>query len=226
MVSEKIPAYRARYDFAKTPYTFDVSVYELFGWSFVGAKVCFLQPGAEKDPGMIVQTIQQHHISVIHFVPSMLHIFLTYLAETGIAEQVKNLRLIFASGEALKAQHVAKFHDILQPYGISLHNLYGPTETTIQVTYYDCDTATVPFVPIGRPVDNVQIYIVGPHGEQQPVGVTGELCVSGVGLARGYLNLPEMTASRFVPNPFTDKGELMYKTGIMRDGYQMDNWSI
>ncbi|MBG9803130.1 amino acid adenylation domain-containing protein [Brevibacillus laterosporus] len=197
----------------KTPYTFDVSVYELFGWSFVGAKVCFLQPGAEKDPGMIVQTIQQHHISIIHFVPSMLHIFLTYLAETGIAEQVKNLRLIFASGEALKAQHVAKFHDILQPYGISLHNLYGPTETTIQVTYYDCDTATVPFVLIGRPVDNVHIYIVGPHGEQQPMGVTGELCVSGVGLARGYLNLPEMTASRFVPNPFTDKEELMYKTG-------------
>ncbi|CCF12997.1 amino acid adenylation domain protein [Brevibacillus laterosporus GI-9] len=197
----------------KTPYTFDVSVYELFGWSFVGAKVCLLQPGAEKDPAMIIQTIQEHHITIIHFVPSMLHIFLTYLTETGIAEQVKNLRRIFASGEALKAQHVAKFHDILQPYGISLHNLYGPTETTIQVTYYDCDTASIPFVPIGRPVDNVQIYIVGPHGEQQPVGVTGELCVSGVGLARGYLNLPEMTASRFVANPFTNKGELMYKTG-------------
>ncbi|QDX95378.1 amino acid adenylation domain-containing protein [Brevibacillus laterosporus] len=197
----------------KTPYTFDVSVYELFGWSFVGAKVCFLHPGGEKDPDTIVQTIQQQNISVIHFVPSMLHIFLNYLTETGIEEQVKNLRLVFASGEALKVQHVAKFHELLQPYGITLHNLYGPTETTIEVTYYDCDTDTLALVPIGRPIDNIQIYIVGPHGKLQPVGVTGELCVSGVGLARGYLNLPEITANRFVPNPFTNKGELMYKTG-------------
>lgn len=197
----------------KTPYTFDVSVYELFGWSFVGAKVCFLQPGGEKDPDTIVQTIQQQNISVIHFVPSMLHIFLNYLMETAIGEQIKNLRFVFASGEALKVQHVAKFHELLQPYDITLHNLYGPTETTIEVTYYDCDTDTLPLVPIGRPVDNIQIYIVGSHGELQPVGVTGELCVSGVGLARGYLNLPEITANRFVPNPFTDKGEQMYKTG-------------
>lgn len=117
----------------KTPFTFDVSVWEMFWWSTQGAKVCFLEPGGEKDPGKILEAIEKNNITVIHFVPSMLNIFLEYLKETGQAQRAKSLRQVFASGEALTSQQVKLFNSLLGTNGTRLSNLYGPTEATIDV---------------------------------------------------------------------------------------------
>lgn len=198
----------------KTPYTFDVSVWELFWWSMYGAKVCFLEQGGEKDPEAMVQAIERYQITTMHFVPSMLSIFLKHVEETACVARLKSLRQVFASGEALKAEQVAKFRQLLfAQQGTRLHNLYGPTEATVDVTYYDCFAREEQqMIPIGAPIDNIQIYIVDQRYRLQPIGVPGELCIAGVGLARGYLHRPELTHEKFVANPFVS-GERMYRTG-------------
>ncbi len=206
----------------KTPYTFDVSVWEMFWWSMVGAKVCFLEPGAEKDPEKIVEAIEKNKITVIHFVPSMLGIFLEYLKQTGEASRVAGLKQIFASGEALTPSQVSTFKSLLSIYGTKLANLYGPTEATIDVSYFDCDTETeLDSVPIGKPIDNTTLFIMDKNMQLQPVGVAGELCIGGIGLAREYLNKPELTNEKFVQNPY-QSDQRLYRTGDLakwrRDG--------
>ena len=198
----------------KTPITFDVSIWELFWWIFNGAKVCFLVPEGEKDPQKIVAAIEKYMITTIHFVPSMLNSFLEYIEARKCSEQVKNLRQVFASGEALDKSLVRKFNQILnQPYNIKLHNLYGPTEATVDVSYFDCaDSEKYSTVPIGKPIDNIKLYVLNYNYVPQPIDVVGELCIGGDGLARGYINRPELTAEKFVPNPFIP-GERLYKTG-------------
>ncbi|MED1801253.1 amino acid adenylation domain-containing protein [Brevibacillus porteri] len=197
----------------KTPYCFDVSVTELVLWFFTGSKLCFLAPHAEKDPELIVKTVAQHQITYIHFVPSMLSIFLDHLENVDCAEEIKTLQRVYTTGEALSAEQVQRFHRLIgQRNHTTLINLYGPTETTIEVTYYDCQTDSK-VIPIGKPMDNIQAYILNKEGDLQPIGVMGELVIGGIGLARGYIGKPELTAERFVPNPFGNPSERLYKTG-------------
>ncbi|MFI0981730.1 amino acid adenylation domain-containing protein [Streptomyces sp. NPDC021093] len=203
----------------KTPATFDVSVWELFWWAITGAGVALLPPRGERDPGAVLKTVKAHGVSVAHFVPSMLGPFLDLLEETpALLDDLASLRLVFCSGEALTPAQVNRFNQVFAAAGAAaprLVNLYGPTEGTVDVTYYDCpaDPADeVRRVPIGRPIDNIRLYVVGAHGDLQPAGVPGELCIAGAGVARGYLDRPELDAAVFVADPFTPGGRL-YRTG-------------
>ncbi|MCX7748502.1 MAG: amino acid adenylation domain-containing protein [Clostridia bacterium] len=197
----------------KTPYTFDVSVWEMFWWSMQGARVCFLTPGAEKDPAMLVRAIEKNGITVIHFVPSMLSSFLEYLRDNGGAERVASLRQVFASGEALTASQVSLFKRLFSRNGTKLANLYGPTEAAIDVSYFDCMTPeNLESIPIGKPIDNIKLFVMDKKMQLQPIGVSGELCIAGVGLARGYLNLPTLTNEKFIDNPL-EPGTKLYRTG-------------
>ena len=198
----------------KTPYTFDVSVWELFWWSLTGAAVCMLEPGGEKDPSKIVAAIGKYNITTMHFVPSMLNTFLDYVEGMEDTSSLKSLKQVFASGEALNASQVNRFNKLLnKAFGTKLHNLYGPTEATVDVSYFDCSkTQEIDIVPIGKPIDNINLYVIGKNNSLCPVGVVGELYIAGDGLARGYLNRAELTAEKFVPNPFA-KGKRIYRTG-------------
>jgi surfactin family lipopeptide synthetase A len=199
----------------KTPYYFDVSVWELFWWALSGATLCFLMPGAERNPLAIIDTIRRHHVSVMHFVPSMLNVFLEYLdgKSAGVVAGLTSVRRVFASGEALTPSHVRKFNDTWGSKAAArLTNLYGPTEATVDVSCFDCPAHNeFETIPIGRPIDNIRLYVIR-EGRQVPIGETGELCIAGVGLARGYLNLPALTAEKFTDNP-ANPGERIYRTG-------------
>ncbi|HEY1892832.1 MAG TPA: amino acid adenylation domain-containing protein [Steroidobacteraceae bacterium] len=199
----------------KTPYYFDVSVWELFWWALEGAQMCFLPPGAERNPMGIVSTIKKNKVSVLHFVPSMLSVFLEYLESKGdvAAASLASVRYVFCSGEALSAEHVKRFNRFWGGLtGARLINLYGPTEATVDVTYYDCQTNDdFSIVPIGRPIDNTKLYIIR-EGKQVAIGEVGELCLAGVGLARGYVNSKALTEEKFTDNP-ANPGERIYRTG-------------
>src|SRR6266853_7201 len=199
----------------KTPYYFDVSVWELFWWALQGAKLCFLMPGGERNPLAIVETIKKHHVSVMHFVPSMLNVFLEYLDGKGasVLRSLASVRRVFASGEALAPSHVRRFNDILgSKTGARLTNLYGPTEATVDVSYFDCPAHNdFENIPIGRPIDNIMLYVIR-DGQQVAIGEAGELCIAGICLARGYLNNPALTDERFTDNP-VNPGERIYRTG-------------
>ncbi len=199
----------------KTPYYFDVSVWELFWGLIEGASLCLLRPNGERAPQVLLETIRKHRVSVLHFVPSMLSVFLEYLdgRPEKVSANLTSLRRVFASGEALSPVHVQKFNAIVgAATGCRLTNLYGPTEATVDVTYFDCPTeGEITCVPIGRPIQNIRAYVLR-DGQTLPVGETGELCLAGVGLARGYLNNPKLTAERFTENPAVP-GERIYRTG-------------
>ena len=199
----------------KTPCYFDVSVWELFWWALQGAKLCFLMPGGERIPLAIIETIRRHRVTVLHFVPSMLNVFLEYLEgkDDRVLEGLASVRRVFVSGEALTPSHVRKFNNILgNRIGARLTNLYGPTEATVDVSYYDCPPHNdFERVPIGRPIHNIRLYVMR-DGRQVAVGEAGELCIAGVGLARGYLNNPALTDEKFVDN-LGNLGERIYRTG-------------
>jgi len=201
----------------KTPYYFDVSVWELFWWVLGGggATLCFLAPGGERNPPAIVETIDKHHVSIMHFVPSMLNVFLEYLdgKPAVVPTRLASVRRVFASGEALTPSHVRKFNDVWgSKTGTRLTNLYGPTEGTVDVSYFDCPSHNdFDIIPIGRPIHNIKLSIIR-DGQQVAIGEAGELCIAGVGLARGYLNNPALTAEKFTDNP-VNPGERIYRTG-------------
>ncbi|MFJ7936972.1 non-ribosomal peptide synthase/polyketide synthase [Peribacillus sp. NPDC096622] len=198
----------------KTPFSFDVSVWELFWWSFVGARVCLLPPGGEKDPAMIEECIERYRVTTMHFVPSMLSTFLDYMEQSKAKKDVSSLCQVFTSGEALNTEQVRRFKGVFYDFQqTKLSNLYGPTEATVDVTYYDCDLEKEQMlIPIGRPIDNTELYVLDQNQQMVPIGVAGELYLGGVGLARGYFNRPELTAERFIPHPFKE-GERLYRTG-------------
>ena len=138
----------------KTPYYFDVSVWELFWWALYGAKLCFLAPGSEAIPQAIIENIRRHRVTVLHFVPSMLNVFLEYLdgKDDRVVEGLASVRQIFVSGEALTPSHVRKFNNILgKKIGPKLTNLYGPTEATVDVSYFDCPHNDLEIVPMAGP---------------------------------------------------------------------------
>ncbi|MCU0284949.1 MAG: amino acid adenylation domain-containing protein, partial [Acidobacteria bacterium] len=183
----------------KTTFTFDVSVWEIFWWAVVGAKVCLLIPGGEKDPETITLTVERNNVTTMHFVPSMLNVFLDYLKVSGNVKKLAVLKQVIASGEALSPGQVKIFNELVnKKNGTLLANLYGPTEATIDVSYFDCpDDGEKKIIPIGKPIDNICLYILNKHLHIQPIGIFGELYISGIGLASGYLNRPELTVERF-----------------------------
>ncbi|WP_431945103.1 non-ribosomal peptide synthase/polyketide synthase [Actinacidiphila sp. bgisy167] len=194
----------------KTPFGFDVSVWEFFWPLLEGATLVMARPGGHRDPEYLTELIQREHVTIAHFVPSMLQVFVT-AAETA-QWTTPSLRAVMASGEALTADlrdHFTKAFDI------PLHNLYGPTEASIDVTAYTCepDTDTSGAVPIGRPIWNTQAYVLDAALQPVPPGVAGELYLAGTQLARGYHDRPALTAERFVATPHGEPGERMYRTG-------------
>lgn len=198
----------------KTPYTFDVSVWELFWWSMYNQSLEILIPEGHKDPQEIINAIEVGKVTHMHFVPSMLNAFLEYLSvNRELVPKLKTLKYVFASGEALQSEHVRKFYELLGENGTTLHNLYGPTECTVDVSYYDCDKNNIPeSIPIGKPVDNTQLLILDKACKLLPIGVSGELHISGVLVGKGYVNREELTKEKFIKNEFYDS-ETMYKTG-------------
>ncbi|SEO75553.1 non-ribosomal peptide synthase domain TIGR01720/amino acid adenylation domain-containing protein [Amycolatopsis saalfeldensis] len=189
----------------KTPSSFDVSVWEFFWPLITGATLVVAKPEGHKDPAYLAELIRTAGVTTVHFVPSMLEV---WLAEPKAAN-CTGLRRVLCSGEALPADVVTRFHELLPA---ELHNLYGPTEASVDVTAAPARVAASGRVPIGRPVWNTGAQVLDAQLRAVPVGVVGELYLSGVQLARGYLARPGLTAERFVASPFGD-GERLYRTG-------------
>ncbi len=193
----------------KTPMGFDVSVWEFFLPLLAGAQLVMARPQGHQDPHYLAEVIESKGITIMHFVPSMLQLFLP----RADARRCASLRRVLCSGEALSTALQQHFHRCLP--NVELHNLYGPTEAAVEVTAWHClpeheDTS----VPIGRPIANTAMYVLDRQGQPVPLGVAGELYIGGVQVARGYWNRPELTAERFVVDPFSIRPQArMYKTG-------------
>lgn len=190
----------------KTPFSFDVSVWEFFWPLITGARLAIAAPGDHRDPERLVHLIGQHQVTTLHFVPSMLQAFL-------LNDQITNctsLQRILCSGEALPVE--AQQQVFMRLPRVHLYNLYGPTEAAIDVTHWICRDEGKTCVPIGTPIANLACWILDAGLQPQPVGVIGELYLSGEGLARGYHQRPALTAERFVACPF-QSGARMYRTG-------------
>jgi amino acid adenylation domain-containing protein len=193
----------------KTPFSFDVSVWEFFWPLMTGARLVVARPGGHQDPAYLTRLVAKQRITVLHFVPSMLEAF---LQEPGLEESCATLRRIICSGEVLSPRLQETCLARL-PHA-ELHNLYGPTEASIDVTAWRCEPkGGREVVPIGRPIANMQVYVLDRQMRPAPVGVPGDLYLAGVGLARGYLKRPELTALCFVPHPFGAPGARLYRTG-------------
>jgi len=193
----------------KTPYTFDVSVWE-FIWPLIsGAKLSILEPEGHKDPEAIQNKINTSKVTIVHFVPSMLSAFL----ECTHWEKCNSVRHVFCSGEALSKELQKSF--FIEKPTAELHNLYGPTEASIDVSFWRCERETsLSTVPIGNPINNMQLVVLDNNNRLVPEGVVGELHIGGIGLAQGYLNNPDLTNERFIVNPFNELDtDRLYKTG-------------
>ncbi|MGK8789816.1 non-ribosomal peptide synthase/polyketide synthase [Pseudomonas aeruginosa] len=190
----------------KTPFSFDVSVWEFFWPLMSGARLVVAAPGDHRDPAKLVALINREGVDTLHFVPSMLQAFL----QDEDVVSCTSLKRIVCSGEALPADAQQQVFAKLPQAG--LYNLYGPTEAAIDVTHWTCVEEGKDAVPIGRPIANLACYILDGNLEPVPVGVLGELYLAGRGLARGYHQRPGLTAERFVASPFV-AGERMYRTG-------------
>jgi len=195
----------------KTPYSFDVSVWEIFWPLMYGATIVIAPSGMHRDPVSLSKYIIEHNVNVMHFVPSMLNAFLQFTE----VKQAQSLTRVFISGEAI---NYATIEDFKQKFPhTQLSNLYGPTEASIDVTYWDCQEHTESFTPpIGKPIQNTQCLILDNDLKLLPVGISGDLYISGVGLTSGYLNAPELNKISFVKNIYSDNStcyQQMYKTG-------------
>ncbi|HWO18845.1 MAG TPA: amino acid adenylation domain-containing protein [Kofleriaceae bacterium] len=192
----------------KTPYTFDVSVWEFFWPLSVGACLVVAEPERHKESVYLVELIKRARVTCLHFVPSMLQLFL----HEPLAD-CDSLTRIFCSGEALSIEQCRRLQALPD---VRAHNLYGPTEAAVDVTHWDCSQWRDQYlsVPIGRPIANTQIYILNEQLQPAPIGVPGELYIGGHNLAEGYLNKPELTAKQFIASPFaSDASARLYKTG-------------
>ncbi|HEX2090982.1 MAG TPA: amino acid adenylation domain-containing protein, partial [Longimicrobiaceae bacterium] len=193
----------------KTPFSFDVSVWEFFWPLLAGARLVLARPEGHLDPHYLSELIEREGVTTLHFVPPMLQAFL----EAGQPERCGSVRRVICSGEALPYELMERALDALPAAG--LHNLYGPTEAAVDVTYWECGRrAGRQVVPIGRPAANTRIYLLDDTLDPVPVGVAGELFIGGAQVGRGYLGRPELTAERFVPDPFSgEAGGRLYRTG-------------
>lgn len=190
----------------KTPFSFDVSVWEFFWPLLSGARLVVARPGGHQDTAYLAALIADQRITTLHFVPSMLQAF---LLEPNL-ERCRSLKRVICSGEALSFELQERFFAHFP--NVELHNLYGPTEAAIDVTYWACRPGQA--VTIGRPIANTQLYILDEARQPVPIGVPGELYIGGVGVARGYFNRPELTAEKFISDPFSEHPEAhLFKTG-------------
>ncbi|OQP45852.1 hypothetical protein A4H97_31915 [Niastella yeongjuensis] len=193
----------------KTTFTFDVSVWEIFMPLCLGAQMVVCPQDDNRYPERILSLIEKYQITCLHFVPGLLQAFINSLFDrSDIHSSLQSLRQVITSGEALLPQTVKAWYE---KTATPIYNLYGPTEASIDVTYY-VTAATDTVIPIGRPIWNTQMYITDSAGRLLPVGVAGEICIGGVGLAKGYLNRPELTSEKFVNNPFINAAKI-YRTG-------------
>ncbi|MDR9753993.1 non-ribosomal peptide synthetase [Pseudomonas sp. SZMC_28357] len=191
----------------KAPISFDVSVWECFWPLISGARLLLAGPGEHRDPRRIAQLIQAYGVTTLHFVPPLLAVFI----DEPLSADCASLRRLFSGGEALPAELRNRVLEHLP--AVQLHNRYGPTETAINVTHWQCSAADGERSPIGRPLANVVCRVLDADLNPLPVGVPGELCISGAGLARGYLGRPALTAERFVVDPLSEAGARLYRTG-------------
>ncbi|HDS1733729.1 non-ribosomal peptide synthetase [Pseudomonas sp. BP8] len=190
----------------KTPFSFDVSVWEFLWPLQTGARLVMARPGGHRDPEYLRQVIRAEDVSTLHFVPSMLDVFLAH----GEAS-ADRLKRVLCSGEALPGSLVRRFHQQLPT--VELHNLYGPTEAAVDVSAWHCITAP-DNTPIGKPIANTTLYVLDEQGQPVPQGVAGELYIGGVQVARGYLNRAELTGERFIDDPFSTRSDArLYRTG-------------
>jgi amino acid adenylation domain-containing protein len=191
----------------KTPFSFDVSVWELFAPLLVGGRLVVARPEGHRDPKYLADLVRDEQITTIHFVPSMLHAFLD---EPGL-ERCRSVRRVVCSGEALPLELQERFY---QRMSGDLYNLYGPTEAAVEVTSWRCPKMDGRGAIIGHPIANTQIYLLDRQLQPLPIGVAGELHIGGIQVARGYWRRPDLTAERFVPDPFSaTPGARLYKTG-------------
>src|SRR5690606_33189204 len=188
---------------------FDVTVARIFGPLAAGARLVVAPQGAERDPREVIELVERYGVTVFLMVPSLLRA----LVETGELGRCRSLRYVSCIGEPLAPELMRAFHEQLPG---DLYNMYGPAEAAVLVTSWKCDRAWngAGPLPIGKPIANTSIYILDPQLQPVPVGVPGELCIGGVQVGLGYLNRPELTAERFVPDPFSGvAGARMYRTG-------------
>jgi amino acid adenylation domain-containing protein/non-ribosomal peptide synthase protein (TIGR01720 family)/FkbM family methyltransferase len=192
----------------KTPFVFDASVSEFFAALLTGARLVLAEPGGHRDAAYMVALMARERVTTLQLVPSILR---ALLEQPGLV-QVSSLKRVICAGEALTFELRDKFKSLLTA---RLHNLYGPTEAAVDATSWDCGMEVQrKTVPIGRPIANIQVYVLDARLEPVPVGACGELYIGGDGLARGYLKRPELTGKLFVPDPFsTEPGARLYKTG-------------
>ncbi|UTY59428.1 amino acid adenylation domain-containing protein [Massilia sp. erpn] len=191
----------------KTPFSFDVSVWEFFWPLMIGARLAIAAPGEHREPARLRELICRHQVTTLHFVPSMLQAF---LAHEGVAD-CRSLARIVCSGEALPAEAQNGVFKLLPQ--AALYNLYGPTEAAIDVTHWTCRADGSSQVPIGQPISQTKTYVLDGELNLVPAGVAGELYLGGIGLARGYLERPALTSERFVADPFDPLGGRLYRTG-------------
>jgi len=198
----------------ETPVTFDVSVWELLGWSFRGASVYFLAPYRGDKFEHIVEAAIKGRVTYMHIAPAFQLTALDYIETRDKLRDMGRLKQVIASGEALLPAHVNAFNRLLyRSSGTRLFNLYGPTEASIEVSYFDCSSdENVEKVPIGKPIDNIHLYIVAEDLNLVPMGVPGHLCIAGAAVARGYVNQPLLTREAFRQDPYVP-GDRMYFTG-------------
>ncbi|MGW7047349.1 amino acid adenylation domain-containing protein [Streptomyces avermitilis] len=192
----------------KTPYSFDVSVWEFFWPLLSGARLAIAAPGGHRDPAYLISAVRAFGVTTLHFVPSMLR---SIVEEPGWA-RCTTVRQVFCSGEALPPDLCARHYE---QHTAPLHNLYGPTEAAVDVSHWTVPADDTPrVVPIGRPIQNIRLHVLDEALAPQGVGCVGELYIAGAGLARGYLHQPELTRERFVPDPFDASPDArMYRTG-------------
>ncbi len=191
----------------KTPFSFDVSVWEFFWALIAGARLVVAKPEGHRDPAYLSELIEREGVTTLHFVPSMLQAFL----DAWEPARCGSVRRVVCSGEALGTEVRDRFCERL-PWA-ELHNLYGPTEAAVDVTFHACAPGEAT-VPIGRPVANTRIHVLDGQLGQAPVGIPGELYIGGVQVGRGYHGRPELTAERFVPDSLAaEVGARMYRTG-------------
>ncbi|MBV4368978.1 amino acid adenylation domain-containing protein [Erwinia phyllosphaerae] len=193
----------------KTPFSFDVSVWEFFWPLITGARLALAKPGGHREPDYLSELIREQQVTTLHFVPSMLQLFLHH----GVMTHCNSLKRIICSGEALPLATVQRCHQLL-PHA-ELHNLYGPTEAAVDVSWWHCQPGDPrPLVPIGRPIANTRLYILDAQLQPVPPGASGELHIGGIQVARGYLNRPDLNQERFIADPFSTGQEArLYKTG-------------
>jgi amino acid adenylation domain-containing protein len=232
-MQEKYPLKEGDRLLQKTTYVFDDSVYELFWPVLVGACLVFAKPEGHKDPDYLIKVINKQAINIISFVPSMLSVFIDSLefmsrSSNHTQNHLTSLKYILCSGEPLPLGLVKKIHSLLP--NTVVHNLYGPTEASIDVLYYDCTDPNLETIYIGKPIYNTTAYVLDEDLQLLPIGAVGELHIGGDALARGYLNREELTAEKFIKNPFQseddkalDKNDRLYKTGDLVRWHESGN---